>query len=273
MEFNFSFFDLFEYWDILKEYINPASTLFWGIVGGVIGFAIFLIVELLFRKKILVRRRHWSLKILSYLYMLFFPLYAGFCFTQWFAYNNVENQLVGNIQTYTEGVYELCDDHLKETIESMVHKRYLESSVNELIDEGAFYLTEVLAESFEDKDVAEGKQKGTFGKLRDRFVSYLYVNYLKKELMGKFTAYVDEKVMLQEGITEELLNVRIQDIIDTGLVEIIIEKHIRNIFGGLKMKAILMFVLGISLPLIEIIIANYLDRKAKKKEQLINQMN
>ncbi|NDV68727.1 hypothetical protein [Dysgonomonas sp. 25] len=265
MDFNFSFFDLFEYWDVLKQYINPLSTVKWAIIGGIIGFVILVVAEIILRKKILVRRRHWSLKILAYLYMVFLPLYAGFCFTQWFAYNNVENQLVNNIPTYLGDTNELYEKHLKESLESSIYAHYLKYTGNELIDEGYGYLTSIVKEKMDIEDAIEEKERSTITKIKDEAVLFLVSSYLKDKMTDKLTTTVDEKVMLKEGITKELLSIQIREILDTGVIETIMETHIRNIFGGLKSKAILMFVLGLAIPLIEIIIANILDKKAKRK--------
>jgi len=268
MEFNFSFFDFIEYWDTLKQYINPFPVIMWSIILGVIGFFVALIVEIVLRKKILVRRRHWSLKILSYLYMILFPLFIGFCVSHWSVYHQTEKQLVQNLSTYLDDADNLYNEYIKESVEAAIHERYLKSTGNELIDEGYTYLIDKVHGVIDSEDAVEEKELSFTEKAKAKIVLYLVDIYLKDkldELVDKAADYTDEKVMLKEGITKDILNTRIEKILDIGVMNTVIEAHIHNIFGGLKMKAILILLAGLAVPLIEIFIAHYLERKRLKK--------
>ena len=277
MDLNFSFFDLIEYWDLVKQYINPLTVIAWSVVAGFLGFIITLIIQIILRKKILVQRRHWSLKVLAYIYMVFFPLFVGFSVSHWMFYHQIEAQLVDNMDTYCKSVDDLYQSKLKEEIFSQIEDKYLEKTGNDYINEGYSYILERFNNKAEGEAVESMTSEVLEGglsieRMKDKVVSYLIGIYLKdhlEELVEYAAQNVDEKVMLKEGVTMKILDTRIDEILDTGIFVGVVEAYIRDIFGSLKMKAIFIFLIGIVIPLIEIGIANHLENKKQKN---INQM-
>lgn len=268
MDINFSLTDIFKYWDTLTQYINPATVIISAIMGGVLGFIIFLIAEILLCKKILIRRRHWSLKYLSYLYMVFFPLFAGFCFTQWFAIHTCERELVKNIPIYLGDANSLFNTYLKDEVVKILDERHLQLTGHEAIDKAASVAGSTAS------GLLKSNISTTDTTLTAKASSYLLSKAAETEFIkNKAVEYVEEKmgsaVMMDKNTTTEILNVKIENILDDGVLNTILEKHIKNIFGGFKMNVLLIFLIGMAIPLAEIILAHYLEKKRLKTEPAI----
>ncbi|WP_163306954.1 hypothetical protein [Dysgonomonas sp. 521] len=262
---NFSITDVFKYWDTLTQYINPATVIIGAVLGGVLGFIIFLVAEILLRKKILIRRRHWSLKYLSYLYMAFFPLFAGFCFTQWFAMHTCERELVKNIPTYLGDANSLFNVYLKDEVVKILDEKHLQLTGHEAIDKAASLAGNTVSEQL------KSNISTTDTTLTAKASSFLLSKVAETEFIkNKAVQYVEEKmgsaVMMDKNMTNEVLNVKIENILDDGVLNTIIEKHIRNLFGGFKMNALLIFLIGMAIPIAEIVLAHYLEKKHLKAE-------
>jgi hypothetical protein len=268
MDINFSLTDIFKYWDTLTQYINPATVIISAIMGGVLGFIIFLIAEILLRKKILIRRRHWSLKYLSYLYMVFFPLFAGFCFTQWFSLHRCQQELIKNIPTYLGDANSIFNTYLKNEVVKIIDEKHLQLTGHEAIDKTATLAGSTASE------LLKNNISTTDTTLTAKASSYLLSKAAETEFIkNKAVEYVEEKmgsaVMMDKNMTNEVLNVKIENILDDGVLNTILEKHIKNIFGGFKMNVLLIFLIGIAIPLAEIILTHYLEKKHLKTEPAI----
>ena len=255
MDFNFSFTDIFKYWDTLTDYINPVWILVWAIVGGITGFLLFLILELVLRKKILVNRRHWSLKYLSYLYMVFFPLFGAFCFTQWFALHNCQTQMVKNIPTYLGTANSTFNTYLKDEVAKVVEERYLEMTGRDALSTTADVVTSTLSDYVKSTETDLGTKVSEM---------FLETEFIKEKAVSQLAEKVGEQLMMDKDMTQEMLDVKVSNILDDGVLNTVVEKHIRNIFGGMKLNIIIIFLVGILIPVCEILLAHYLERKRLK---------
>lgn len=255
---SFSFFDIFKYWDIITLYINPLTIILWGIVGGIVGFIIVLITELILRKKILVHRRHWTLKWLSYLYMVFFPLFAGFCFTQWFALHGCQKEIVKNIPVYLGEANSAFNIYLKDEVEKIIDQKHMQLTGHDVIDKTASYASETAGVLLSDMSVDSTMTAKASAFLMKKMIE---TDFVKDQAVKYVEQALGEKVLNDQELTNDLLNVKIENILTNGVIDTIIEKKVNNIFGGLKLNVLLVFLLGLAIPAAEIILAHYLERK------------
>lgn len=250
-----SFSDIFKYWDTLTQYVNPMTIVLWAVVGGVVGFFIVLIVEIILRKKILVNRRHWSLKVLSYIYMVFLPLFTGYCFTQWFAIHACEKELVKNIPTYLGDANSAFNKYLKAEVEKVVAERHLQLTGNEALDKGVSLATTTVSQYLKKADAD----------LETKISAYLMnTDFVKGQVVDRIVEKLGEQLMMDKELTQAVLDVKIQNLLNDGVLNTVVEKQIKKLTGSFKMSALLTFLIGILIPIIEIIIANYLERKRLK---------
>ncbi|SBV95981.1 hypothetical protein [uncultured Dysgonomonas sp.] len=258
-QLSISFFDIFKYWDTITQYVNPLTIILWAITGGVIGFIIVLIAELILRKKILVRRRHWTLKWLSYLYMAFLPLFAGFCFTQWFALHSCEREIVKNIPTYLGEANSAFNKYLKDEVEKIIDKKHMQLTGHDVIDKTASYAGQTASSLLSEVQPSDSSITAkTSAFLMSKVME---TDFVKDQAVKYVEGALGEKVLNDKELTNDLLNVKIENILTDGVLNTIIEKKVKNIFGGFKLNILFMFILGLAVPIAEIILAHYLEKK------------
>lgn len=259
-----SFSDIFKYWDTLTQYVNPMTILLWAIMGGIIGFIIMLITEIILRKKILIRRRHWSLKYLSYIYFVFLPLFTGFCFTQWFGLHGCEREMVKNIPTYLGDANSAFNKYLKDEVVKVLEERHLALTGHEALYKAADLAGNTVSSLAQE---VQPSDSGLTSKASNFIISKIVENdFIKKQAVKYIVETLGEKVLLDKELTNEVLNVKIENLLENGVLNTVLEKHIRNLFGGFKMNVLLIFLIGLAIPAIEIFIAHKLNKKQLDKD-------
>lgn len=254
-----SFSEILSYWDIIIEYVNPFTIILWAVVGGFVGLIIVLVAELILSKKILIRRRHWSLKFLAYSYMVFFPLFTGFCFAQWFAIHGCEREIVKNMPTYLGEANKAFNVYLKDEVEKIIDKKHLEMTGHEILDKTVSYAGRTAGEVLSDTELPEGGAADKASAyLMDRLVR---TDFVKDQTVRYVENALGEKVLKDKDLTTDLLNVKIENILTDGVLNTILQKYTRSIFGGFKMNVLLMFLLVMAIPIAEIVLAHYLEKK------------
>ncbi len=249
--------DFFEYWTLFSSYVSVGTIFLWAFLGGLLGFVLMLIVEIVWRKKITVKRRYKFLQYVTYLYFVFFPLYAGFCFTQWFGFHAIEGQVMKNIPAVLGETNLLFNEHLREKIEELIGEESLNYTVNSIVDNSLDSASKMIASLNGSIDTLGLKEKGAI------LVTSQVVKsgVVKSQVKSQASSVVGEGLTLNQSHVEELMSTEISSLLETGVVNVVVEKKIKGIFGGLKMQALLFFLLGMAIPICEIILAHYLERK------------
>lgn len=259
-----SFPDIYTYWDTLTQYVNPLTIILWAITGGVIGFLIALITEIILRKKILVKRRHWTLKVLAYIYMVFLPLFPGYCFTQWFSIHGCERELIKNIPTYLGDANSAFNKYLKYEVEKAVEAKHLQLTGHQVLDKGISFAAGLVSEAIETTD----------NKLETKLSAYLAkTDFMKEQVTDYIIEKLGEQLMTDKALTHEILDVKIQNLLDDGVLNTIVEKQIKKFTGGFKTSVLLLFLAVLAIPVIEILLANYWEKKRLSKENANNNIS
>lgn len=259
-----SFSEFIEYWNIFSSDISVGTIFLWAFLGGVLGFVLTLVCEIVWRKKIIVRRRYKFLQYFTYLYFVFFPLFAGFCFAQWFGFHAVEKQVVKNIPTILGEANILFNEHARESLESLLGEEVLVMSANQAMEEGMNVVGDMIFAIAIDSDSLALREKGIAAVAGTVVKS----NLAKGQVKNKGSEVVGGALLLEKSHAEEIMNTEIGSILDTGLMNVVVEKKVNGIFGGLKMQALLIFLLGMAIPIGEIILAHYLERKRLREIDL-----
>ncbi|NDV59134.1 hypothetical protein [Bacteroides sp. 519] len=248
-----------KYWDTLCEFINPYTVLIWGVVGAVIAFIVALIFTIKLRKKILVPRKYVILKVLSYCYMAFFPLFIGFYAFQWSALHNCERQVVKNIPKYLGESNHLFNKYVKTEAIKIIGEETMNSSGNELLNKAVSGIQSVSKSLF--KSTANEQLVSEKTGISDAAFSYISsvlveTGFVRKYVVGEIKKKVGDVLLMDKKLTDEFFDTEITKIMDTGILNTVVEKHVKNITGSFKMNVLLMFLLIMAILVIEIIIAN-----------------
>lgn len=259
--------DFFEYWTLFSGYVSVGTIFLWAFLGGLLGFVMILVAEIVWRKKITIKRRYKFLQYITYLYFIFFPLYAGFCFTQWFGLHAIEGQVVKNIPAILGETNLLFNEHLREKIEELVGKESLNFTVNSIVDTGLDSVSETIASFDGDVDTLSLKEKSAI------LVTSQVVKsgVVKSQVKSQASSAVGEGLALNQSHVEELMSTEINSLLETGVVNVVVEKQIKSFFGGLKMQILLIFLLGMAIPIGEIVLAHYLEKKRLTEFVKLNQ--
>jgi len=255
---NLSFTDIIKYWDVITQYFNPFPIILWGAVGFIIGMLVMIVIQLILRKKILMKRRHWTLKALAYAYMFLLPLWAGYSVMQWSALHACERQIVRNIPTYLGDANSLFNVYLKDYATQVISERHLALTGNEIIDASMGAASGLIASTLESFSSEEDDLKGQIS-------SYVIVkmaesNFFKDLLVDKIEGHIGTALLMDKDLTRDLLNVKISAMMDDGILNTILEKHVGELFGSFKMSVLITFLLVLLIPAIEIGIAHYMHR-------------
>lgn len=250
--------DLAYYWDLFSNYINMGSIFFWGFIGGIIGFSIIIILQILLRRKILVRRRYKILKYIAFLYFIFFPLFTGFCSSQWFTINTMEKQLIKNIPTILGESSTLFNKFLKEYMEENVGKENLDITANQGIENTIDYIMK----SADSLNIDTSKVSKAINKISN----FLQSEMIKDETKDKIADVISSNLSIDKDATKDLMNTKVNKILETGALNTFVEAKVKSIFDGFKLQLLIIFIIGMAIPISEIVLANYLERKRLKEE-------
>lgn len=267
MNLSFLGFEILKYWDVLIQYINPLVILLWAIIGGLTGVCLAIILLLALRKQVFVTRCHWTLKWLSYAYIIFFPLFIGFSFAQWSALHNCERQIIKKIPKYLGDTHVLYNTYLKAEVEKIVAEEILKQSGNELL-EGAVSIAQSYVGTALKSDSEDEIQAASFkDKISEYIVqTFLESSYVRELIVSEVRNKVGKVLLMDEKLTKDFFDTEIQLLLDNGIINTVLEKHIKHLFGGFKTNVLLILLLGILIPAIEIFIACWLHRKKMRNE-------
>lgn len=266
-------YEILKYWDILIEYINPLVIFLWAIVGGLVGLLLAIILLLFSRKQILVKRCHWTLKWLSYTYLAVIPLLISFSFAQWFALHNCERQIINNIPKYLGDTNILYNIYLKAEVEKIVSEEILKSSSNELLESAVGSAQTFIGSALKSESTKE-IQAATYKDKVSAYVvqTFLESTYVRNLIVSEVRKQAGKVLLMDEKLSEDFFDMKVQELLDSGIINTILEKHVRHLMGGFKTNVLLLLLLGLAIPLTEIIIANYIYRKKRIDSTNISQI-
>lgn len=250
--------ELAKYWDLFSSYVDITTVFLWGILGGLLGFVLALILEIVLRNKILVRRKYKVLKFISYCYFAFFPFFFGFCFTQWFALHAIEKQVVKHIPSVTEASNALFDDYLRAYVKEQISAGNINIQIDGGVDAGVDLVVALASYMKQEEDSVPAK--GIVSILSNLLKS----DILKKEAKDQIAKGLSSSLGVDKEIIEELLETDLQKILDKGTINTFVELQVRSAFDGLRNQVLLVFIIGIGIPIIEILLAHYLNRKRRE---------
>ena len=155
-----------------------ASIVFSGVITAVVVLILSLLVLFLFRRFVLVKRKHIVLKVIAIAYFVLIPLICGFFAFKWQVVNKFGNNLAENITKDVKPV----DLMVKDKLSGIVNGLYLNKSEN-----------------------LEGKIPVSVNDLINILSDTLYVNYLqitKVERPDSQNELVNKAIKLYISVTK-----------------------------------------------------------------------
>lgn len=91
--------------------------------------------------------------------------------------------------------------------------------------------------------------------------SVIKSSYIRKMIVAETRNKVGKVLLMDKKLTNDFFDTEIQQLLNNGFLNTILEKHIRHLIGGLKANVLLILLIGLAIPLTEIIIAHLLIRR------------
>lgn len=245
-----------------------ASIVFSGVITAVVVLILSLIVLFLFRRFVLVKRKHIVLKVIAIAYFVLIPLICGFFAFKWQVVNKFGNNLAENITKDVKPV----DLMVKDKLSGIVNGLYLNKSenlegkipvsVNDLINilSDTLYVNYLQITKVERPD-SQNELVNKAIKLYIRVTKSEGIAFLIKKGVSKVLA---KQLRLKEETTKQMMDTKLGKLFDDGILCTIVDCEIKQVFGGMKNSILTMLAVILAIPLIEIAIANWLFRKEVK---------
>ncbi|MFY9310021.1 MAG: hypothetical protein WAQ28_13325 [Bacteroidia bacterium] len=245
-----------------------ASIVFSGVITAVVVLILSLLVLFLFRRFVLVKRKHIVLKVIAIAYFVLIPLICGFFAFKWQVVNKFGNNLAENITKDVKPV----DLMVKDKLSGIVNGLYLNKSenlegkipvsVNDLINilSDTLYVNYLQITKVERPD-SQNELVNKAIKLYIRVTKSEGIAFLIKKGVSKVLA---KQLRLKEETTKQMMDTKLGKLFDDGILCTIVDCEIKQVFGGMKNSILTMLAVILAIPLIEIAIANWLFRKEVK---------
>lgn len=245
-----------------------ASIVFSGLITAVVVLILSLLVLFLFRRFVLVKRKHIVLKVIAIAYFVLIPLICGFFAFKWQVVNKFGNNLAENITKDVKPV----DLMVKDKLSGIVNGLYLNKSenlegkipvsVNDLINilSDTLYVNYLQITKVERPD-SQNELVNKAIKLYIRVTKSEGIAFLIKKGVSKVLA---KQLRLKEETTKQMMDTKLGKLFDDGILCTIVDCEIKQVFGGMKNSILTMLAVILAIPLIEIAIANWLFRKEVK---------
>ncbi len=245
----------FSYWGLLTQYINPVKIIWSGILTSILAFVVAIILLVVFRKKVLIKRRYIILKCLAIAYLIFLPLFSAYTGFKWGILHGLQKDIIAHLPTYTQDLDAVFRSSLTDDVAGMPTSL----STNEYID----LLAEIVYSEY-ITTIDYLPKEGFHGKLVTKLHSLMFTSTIANYTKRTIHKWVKKKVGLDEKVTKEVMEVKLNELLRDGLFNKIAAIYVKKIIGGMKNSVLLVFVIIVGLPLVEIVIAVRLNRKVEE---------
>lgn len=248
------------YLSLIGEYTNPAAIIYSAIGKAVVAFLLSGLLIILLRKFIFVKRRHVILKVLAITYAVIIPILAGLFGLKLGLVNGIHHDLKDHLGAYTKGLDAAFSEEIREELGDTDLSK---ASVKDWVDTVSVAIYNVYRHTLEYKsrDVKPDLSSRVSVFLLDLFSAKGISVGLKKGI----TKLVEKSIGVDEDITSEAMEIRLGELLKSGLLAKLVGMQIDKFFNGIKTGIYLVFFLILLIPGIEVAIAVYLNKKAVEK--------
>lgn len=245
------------YYYLIGKYTNPGAIIYSAITTAIGAFVLAGLLIILLRKFIFVKRRHVILKVLAILYAIVIPILAGLSGAKLGLVNGVHHDLKEHLGTYTESL----DLAFSEQIRKELDPRQLsKTSVKDMVDTVSVAIYDVYRHTLNYK--ALDARPDLSSKVSVFLLDLFSAKGISAGLKKGITKLVEKSLGVDEAITAEAMEVRLGELLKSGLLTKLVSMQIDKFFNSMKTGICLVFFLILLIPGVEIAIALYLNKKA-----------
>lgn len=245
------------YFHLIGEYTNPAAIIYSAISTAIGAFVLSGLLIILLRKFIFVKRRHVTLKILSILYAIAIPILAGLFGLKLGLVNGIHHDLKEHLSTYTKSLDAAFSEELQKELGPGDLSK---TSVKDLVDTVSVAVYDVYRHTLEHK--ALDAKPDLASKVSVFLLDLFSAKGISMGLKKGITKLVEKTLGVDEDVTSEAMELRLGELLKSGLLTKLVGMQIDKFFNGMKTGIYLVFFLILLIPGIEVAIALYLNKKA-----------
>lgn len=251
------FQSLSSYLALIGEYTNPAAIIYSAVSMGVGAFVLAGLLIILLRKFIFARRRHVILKALAILYAIAIPILAGLFGFKLGLVNGIQHDLKEHLGAYTKSLDAAFSAQIREELGPGGLSK---TSVKDMIDTVSVAIYDGYRHTLDYKalDARQDLSSKVSVFLLDLFSAKGISAGLKKGI----TKLVEKSLGVEEDITAEAMEVRLGELLNSGLLAKLVGMQLDKFFNGIRTGICLVFFLILLIPGAEVAIALYLNKKA-----------
>lgn len=246
-----------KYLDIIGEYTNPVAILYSAVSMAIGAFVLAGLLIILLRKFIFVKRRHVILKVLAIIYAIVIPILAGLFGFKLGLVRGIHHDLKEHLGAYTKSLDDAFSEQLRDELGT---GNLSKTSVKDLVDTVSVAIYDVYRHTLEYK--ALDAKKDLSSKVSVFLLDLFSAKGISTGLKKGITSLVEKSLGVEEDITSEAMEVRLGELLKSGLLTKLVGMQIDKFFNGLKTGIYLVFFLILLIPGVEVAIALYLNKKA-----------
>lgn len=246
-----------KYLSLIGEYTNPVAIIYTAVSMAIGAFLLAVLLIILLRKFIFVKRRHVILKVLAIIYVIVVPILAGLFGFKLGLVNGIHHDLNEHLGAYTKSL----DLAFSEQIRKELGPGDLsKTSAKDLVDTVSVAIYDVYKHTLDYK--ALDARPDLSSKVSVFLLDLFSAKGISAGLKKGITKLVEKSLGVDEDITAEAMEVRLGELLKSGLLTKLVGMQIDKFFNSIKTGIYLVFFLILLIPGIEIAIALYLNKKA-----------
>lgn len=243
------------YYNMFDQYINLLSIIGGGLKIAFLSFIGVLIILIVFRKKVLIQRRHTALKYLARSYYFFIPLIClGFGFV-YGAISTTRDNIIERLPVYQADIQQIINSKFDIQMNAYVNVN-TEQSLSELLDESIATSQQTLVASLQTNDLNHNIAQNMVITIMS---SPMALDFAK----NKITSGISGQTGIDETLLIELSHTKLSDIFTGETILKIIAFQINKLTHTALTPIIVLWIIFLLLPILEIIFAVRYDARKR----------
>jgi hypothetical protein len=244
---------------LISDYTNPAKIIWNGVSMAIAAFVFMVLAIILLRKFIFVKRRFVVLKVLAIVYVILIPVFTAFLGFKLGLVNGLHTDLKEHLPNYTKSLDTAFSENLHEQMKGL-SVNLTKTSAKDLVDSVSTAIYGVYKETLDYKSTAA---KDDIASKASVFLVDLFSSKgISVALRKGITTLVEKTIGIDEEVTSEVMSLRLNELLKSGLLTKIAEMQINKFFKSIKTGIYILFFIMLIIPATEVFISVRLHKKS-----------
>ncbi|MCW3464559.1 hypothetical protein [Chitinophaga nivalis] len=247
-----------EYFHFAGQFTNPSRFVAGAVISGLLSFAAMLVLIILLRRFILVYRASPVMKWIAYSYFIVLPLLAAFFGFKWGFFHSLRQDIKSHAGNYAQQFPAGIEKETTAALQSLLTgsgsgengMEHLTGS--QLIDTVSTVVYNVYGSTLSEQAAKPGVQGQLINFVQNRMMGKGVATFVKKQIRK----ILKEKLGVAPTISHALLQTQVSEIVSAGFFVKVLLLQTDYFLKGLQQGVLITFLIILSIPLLEIVVAN-----------------